>query len=154
MNTLLAPPAVQPPTQASPSATPLNAADGPTPRQFLTGYARILLVPLAGMAALLTGWALATPVAATGWPAAVAAAAGWSLAVAAWLCHRGWPAATAHLTAWAAPTALLAPLASLGWLSPAGLILWGPASALLAIALAAAYAPELVCRPTRARRTR
>src|SRR3954470_2092240 len=30
-------------------------------------------------------------------------------------------------------------------LSPAGLVLWGPMSAVLAVALAAGHAPELVC---------
>jgi hypothetical protein len=104
-------------------------------------------VPVAGVAVLLTGWALATPVLPTGWPVAVAAAAGWSLAVVAWLRHREWPAAPAHLAAWAAPAALLAPLSALGWLSADGLILWGPISAVLAVALAAAHDPALL-RPT------
>jgi hypothetical protein len=106
-------------------------------------------VPLTCLAALVAGWALAAP---TGWPPATAASAGWSLAVAVWLQHRRWPAATAHLAAWAAPIALLAPLAGLGWLSPAGLVVWGPVTALLAIALTAAYDPSLVCRATRIQR--
>ena len=155
MSTRLAPPAAQPPAPASPPSTRPNATAGPTMLQFLAGYARILLVPLAGVAVLLTGWALATPVVTSGWPAAVAAAAGWSLAVVAWLRHREWPAATAHLAAWAAPAALLAPLSALGWLSADGLILWGPISAVLAVALAAAHDPALVSptpglRPPRA----
>jgi hypothetical protein len=155
MTRCLAPPAARPPASATPPSTRPNATAGPTMRQFLGGYARILLVPLAGVAVLLTGWALTTPVVTIGWPAAVAATAGWSLAVVAWLRHREWPAATAHLAAWAAPAALLAPLSALGWLSADGLILWGPISAVLAVALAAAHDPALVSptpglRPPRA----
>jgi hypothetical protein len=92
--------------------------------------------------------------AATGWLAATAAVTGWSLAVSAWLRQRGWPAVTAQLATVAAPAALLAPLWALGWLSPAGLVVWGPISALLAIALVAVYDPGLVCRPTRTRKAR
>jgi hypothetical protein len=132
-------------------STPVLAAPPPgrttptaTPGEFLTGCALILVVPVAGLAGLLAGWALVTPALVTGWPAAAAAVAGWALVVMAWLRHRGWPAATAHLTAWAAPAAVLAPLASLGWLLPAGLVLWGPASAVFAIALAAVHRPALV----------
>src|SRR3954454_20869094 len=147
MTTCFEPPAARPPTPATPPSTRPNATTGPTMRQFLGGYAGILLVPVAGVAVLLTGWALATPVLPTGWPVAVAAAAGWSLAVVAWLRHREWPAAPAHLAAWAAPAALLAPLSALGWLSADGLILWGPISAVLAVALAAAHDPALL-RPT------
>ena len=87
---------------------------------------------------------------AIGWPVVTAAVIGWSLGVAAWLRHHGWPIATAHLAAWAAPTALLAPLIAVGRLSPAGLILWGPVSALLAIALVATYDTRVVLLPTRA----
>jgi hypothetical protein len=154
MTTLLAPPAAQPPAPATPPSTRPNATAAPTPLQFLAGYAQILMVPLAGVAVLLTGWALATPVVTTGWPAAVAAAAGWSLAAAAWLRHREWPAATAHLAVWAAPATMLAPLSALGWLSADGLILWGPISAVLAVALAAAHDPALVSLSARARPTR
>jgi hypothetical protein len=153
MTRCLAPPAARPAPATPPSTRP-NATVGPTMRQFLGGYARILLVPLAGVAVLLTGWALTTPVATTGWPAAVAAAAGCSLAVFAWLRHREWPAATAHLAAWAAPATMLAPLSALGWLSADGLILWGPISAVLAVALAAAHDPALVSLSARARPTR
>jgi hypothetical protein len=136
MTTLLAPPPAVHPSG--------HTARPPTPRSFLTGCARILLVPLAGLAGLLTGWAVLAPVVGTGWPGAVAPVAGWAVGVAAWLRHRGWPAGTAHLTAWAGPAAVLAPLAPLGWLTPAGLVLWAPVSALLAVALAAAHSPELV----------
>jgi hypothetical protein len=145
MSTLLTPPTAQPP------AVLPNPASGPTPRQFLTGCARMLMVLLAGVAALLAGWALAHG---SGWPMAVAATAGWSATVGTWLHHRGWPAATAHLAAWAAPAALLAPLSALGWLSADGLILWGPISAVLAVALATAHDPALVSLPARARPTR
>src|SRR3954469_15495755 len=155
MTRSLAPPAARPPAPATPPSTRPNATAGPTMRQFLGGYARILLVPFSGMAVLLTGWSLATPVVTTGWPAAVASAAGWSLAVVAGLRPREGPAATTHLAAWAAPAALLAPLSALGWLSADGLILWGPISAVLAVALAAAHDPALVSptpglRPPRA----
>jgi hypothetical protein len=117
----------------------------------LIGYAQTLLGLLAALIALVTGLAL-LPF--DGWPTVTAAVAGWSLAVGAWLHHRGWPAATAYLSAWAGPTALLAPLAALGWLSPAGLTLWGPVSTVLAMALTAAYDPDLVSRPERADQTR
>jgi hypothetical protein len=140
-----------PSTLLSPPPTPPAAPVGPTPRAFLAGFAQLLGVSLLGLAALLTGWGLT---AAHGWPAAAAAVAGWSLALALWLLRRGWPAATAHLAAWAAPAALQAPLAGLGRLSADGLILWGPASAVLAVALAAVRDPSLACRPPRARRTR
>ena len=65
MTTRLASPAAQPPAPATPPSTRPNATAGPTMLQFLAGYARVLLVPLAGVAVLLTGWALATPVVTT-----------------------------------------------------------------------------------------
>jgi hypothetical protein len=151
MSTLLAPPGTQPPAQVTPPPTPLVATDGPTPRRFLTGYASTLLVPLAALVASVTS---STLLSVHGWPTTTGAVAGWGLAVAAWLHRRGWPAARAHLAAWAAPAALLVPLAPLGWLTPAGLPLWGPVSAVLGVALAAAHHPDLVSRPSRAHRPR
>lgn len=127
-----------------PPTTSPAASAGQTPRAFLAGFVQSLLMPLLGLAALLAGWSLT---AVTGWPAATAAVAGWSVGAAAWLRHRGWPAVMAHLVAWAAPTALVAPLWGPGWLSPAGLVVWGPVSALLAIALAAVYDPRLIATP-------
>ena len=142
---LVAPSAAQAPPAAEPAPPPAVF----TARAFLAGYAQLLLVPVTGLAALFAGWTLTHP---AGWPATVAAVTGWSLAVAAWLRHRGWPAATALLAAWAAPAALLAPLAGLGWLAADGLVAWGPVSAVLAVALAAAHSPGLVSFPPRARR--
>jgi hypothetical protein len=40
-----------------------------------------------------------------------------------------------------APAAVLAAPAALGWLSPSGLVLWGPVSTVLAVALALAAQP-------------
>jgi hypothetical protein len=114
-----------------------------TVRAFLAAYARLLLPPLAGVAALLTGWTMAGG---TGWLLTAAAVVGWSGAARCWLRHRGWPAATADLAGWAAPAALLAPLAGLGWLTADGLLLWGPVSAVLAVALVASHDPELLSR--------
>jgi hypothetical protein len=150
MSTLPAPLACRPAEPAAAGATDA----GPTPRAFLAGCARLLLVPAAGLAAVLTGWTLAAPAVGPGWPAAVTVAAGWSLVAAAWLRHRGWSSAVAHLTAWVAPAALLVPMAPLGWLSPSGLVLWGPASGVFAIALAALHEPGLAVRPTRTGQTR
>jgi hypothetical protein len=116
---------------------PPAATAAPTPpvavaRAVLTGYARTLLVPLLGLAALLTGWTLT---AAGGWAAALAAVAAWSASSAAWLRRRAWSPAPVHLVTWAAPTALLAPLAGLGWLSADGLVLWAPVTTVLAVGL-------------------
>jgi|1186.fasta_scaffold979819_2 hypothetical protein len=115
---------------------------------FLAGWARLLLVPAAGLAAVLTAWTLAAPTGPDGWPLALSVAAGWSLATVFWLRHRGWSRAAAHLTGWMAPAALLVPMAALGRLSPAGLVVWGPTSAVLAIALAVLYSPELARQTT------
>ncbi|MGZ4509017.1 MAG: hypothetical protein ACXVX8_18175 [Blastococcus sp.] len=140
MSTLLASPA------PVGDATQLIAGATPSPRRFLAGYALTLLVPLVGLAVLLTGWTLAR---ATGWPAATAATVGWSMTVIAGLRHRGWPPVMAHLASWACPTALLALLAELGWLSAGGLVLWGPVSAVLAVAVVSAYRPGLIWPPHR-----
>ena len=151
MITLPAPPATQPTAHATPPVTSKAAGIDPALRRLVVGYARMLFVLLAASAALVTGLTLLRV---NGWAPTTAAVAGWSLAVAAWLHHRGWPAATAHLAASGAPAALLGPLPALGWLTAAGLMLWGPVSALLSIALAASYDPDLVSRPSRTHRTR
>ena len=41
-----------------------------------------------------------------------------------------------HVVTWAAPAAVLAPLAALGELTADGLVLWGPMTTVLAVALA------------------
>jgi hypothetical protein len=138
MTTLSAPPVTRPPAQ---SGHPTGSQDGSTARRVLSGYFRLLSVPLAGALCLAAGWTLLP---ATGWATAAGAMAVWSSAVLAWLHRRRWRAAPAHLAAWAAPAALLAPMAALGALSPSGLALWGPVSTLLAIALVAASDPDLL----------
>jgi hypothetical protein len=147
MSAVLAPPAA-PPSASSAAPGPSDAAAFPTARRFVAGYVGTLLVPVLALAALLAGW---TATHATGWPPALAAVAGWSLAVVGWLRSRRWPAGTAHLVTWAAPVALLGPLAGLGLLSADQLILWGPGCAVLALALAAVRDPDLLCRPARSR---
>ena len=137
MSAVLAPPEASVSTPNSP-----DAVRGPTPRQFLTGYAWTLLVPVLALAGPLAGWAL-LPVA--GWPAAVAAVTGWSLLAVGWLRRRRWPVARAHVVTWVGPATLLAPPAALGLLSADGLVLWGPVSAVLAVALAAVHDPWLAC---------
>lgn len=140
MSTLLASPA--------PVGHPTPPAAGvtPAPSRFLAGYALTLMVPLVGMAALLTSWTVAS---ATGLPAATAATVGWSMTIVVWLRRRGWPPVLAHLASWAGPAALLALLAELGWLSAGGLVLWEPVSAVLAVALVSAYRPGLIRPPHR-----
>ena len=143
MSTLLTPPRPPaPPTPVPAAAAPLR------PTRFLAGYARLLLVPVAGLAALLTGWVLGHG---GGWAAAAAAVAGWSAAVVVWLRRRGWPAAAAHLAAWAAPGALLVPLAGLGRLSADGLVVWAPLAGVLAVALAVVHDPRLAGARARTR---
>jgi hypothetical protein len=101
----------------------------------------MLAVPVVALTGLLAGWML-LPVA--GWPAAVTAVTGWSMGMVAWLRRRGWTLARAHLVSGIAPAALIVPLAVLGLLSADGLVLWGPVSALLAVALAAVHDPRMV----------
>ncbi len=47
----------------------------------------------------------------------------------------------------AAPAAVLAGLGALGWLTPAGLVLWGPVATVLAAAPAMAAQPPAPERP-------
>jgi hypothetical protein len=81
------------------------------------------------------------------WPAAGAVVAGWAAAVAGWLRVRGWRAG-AVLAAVGAPAAVLAGSAVIGWLSPAGLVLWGPVSTLLAVAQVVPARPAAPVGPT------
>jgi hypothetical protein len=130
--------------QGAASTEPHGAAGAGTSivRVVLAGYVRTLVVPLLCLVALLTCWTLAS---ATGWPAALAAVAGWSGAVAFWLYRRGWSAALAQLVSWAAPAVLMAPSGVLGWLSAEGLVLWFPVTTLLTVCLALTHQPLRVC---------
>ncbi|MGY1739108.1 MULTISPECIES: hypothetical protein [unclassified Blastococcus] len=110
---------------------------GAAVRAFLTGYAVTVLPLVAGLLALQGGWIRSG---AGSWPAAAAVLAGWSLAVAAWLRSRRWPAGTVDLVVLAPVLVLAGPL-SLGWLSPGGLVVWGPVSTLLTVALASSAGP-------------
>jgi hypothetical protein len=121
--------------RAAPSpATPPVAAV----RAFLVGYVVALTPLVAGLLALEVGW---VRLGAASWPAAVAALTGWSLAVAAWLHHRRLPAGTVDVVV-LAPLIVLAGPWSFGWLSPDGLVVWGPASTLLTVALALSAGPS------------
>ena len=108
-------------------------------RAVIGGYARTLLVPLAAVPALLAGWILAD---ARGWIAAVGAVAGWALLTGAWLRRRGRPEWQVQVLSWIAPVIVLAPLLAAGWLSPGGLVLWGPMAGVGAVALACAQDPR------------
>jgi hypothetical protein len=113
-------------------------------RASLIGYCATLIPLVAALVALEAGWVRSG---AASWPAGLAVAGGWSLAVAAWLRRRRWPAATVDIVVWSPAVVLAGPL-SLGWLSPAGLVLWGPASTVLTVALAlSARPPTLDDRP-------
>jgi hypothetical protein len=128
-----------PPTaQASPAPTTDAAA-----ARFLTGWAATLLPLLVALVALEFAWPLLD---AYSWPVAAAIVAGWALAAASWLRRRSWPARTV-LTVLGAPAAVLSGPAALGWLSPSGLVLWGPVSAVLAVALAMAAQPLTLSGP-------
>src|SRR4051794_26419366 len=128
------------------AAAPLpNAAagDGSAARAFLLRYTVTLLSLAAALVAVQAGAQLLPEGAGTlgwGWPMSIAA--GWALAVAAWLRRRGWATGTLVAVAvGAGPAAALAIPAAAGWLSPAGLLLWGPVSTLLAVALALVAQP-------------
>ena len=121
-----------------------SAAMSASARAFLARFARTLAVLVLSMAALLLGW---DPVLGTDWASshpwltATAATSGWVLAVAVWLRLRGWRRGPVHVVTWATPTVGLLPLIWLGWLTPDGLVLWGPVSTLFAVALAMAADP-------------
>ena len=99
----------------------------------LSAWARTLLVPVIALVALPVGWTLSG---AGGWPVAIAGAASASAVSAGWLHLRGWSPAHVHVVTWAGPAAVLAPLAVLGELTADGLVLWGPMTTVLAVALA------------------
>jgi hypothetical protein len=120
-----------------------GAGHPPAVRTFLTGFGATLLPLLAAVVGLELSWQL---LAGSTWPAAGAVVTGWALAGAWWLCRRGWQVGTV-LAATGAPAAVLAAPAALGWLSPAGLVLWGPVSTVLAAALAMAAQPLAPERP-------
>jgi hypothetical protein len=142
-----------PRSAAAPSRAPHSrpaAGDFSSVRASLLRYTGTLLPLVAALVALqLGGLLLPDPVGTLypGWPVAVAAAAGWALAVAVWLRCRGWTTPTL-VPVVAGPVAVLA--AAAGWLSPAGLLLWGPVSTVLAVALmlAAQPLPPAAPRPT------
>jgi hypothetical protein len=131
--------ALRPPTvHDAPTAPVPPASPGPCPAvgdravaRFLTGVAVTLLPLLAALVTFELGWPL---LGANTWSAAVAVIAGWTVASAGWLCLRRWPAG-AVLTVIGAPAVVLAVAAAVGWLSPAGLVLWGPLSTVLAVPL-------------------
>ena len=129
---------------------PPAAGDSTAARAFLVRYTVTLLPMAAALVAVQLGAQLLPGGASTfgrGWPVSVAAC--WALAVVAWLRRFGW--ATGTLVAvGAGPAAALAIPAAAGWLSPAGLLLWGPLSTLLGVALALAAQPL----PSAARRGR
>ncbi|MGY1682392.1 hypothetical protein [Geodermatophilus sp. SYSU D01176] len=106
-------------------------------RAFLARSSGTLLPLLAAVIGLEVGCGR---YAADTWPAAVAVVTGWALATAAWLHRRGWQPGTVRAVI-AAPAAVLAGPAALGWLPPAGLVLWGPVSTVLAAALVMAALP-------------
>jgi hypothetical protein len=121
-----------------------SAARSAPAQAFLARFARTLAVLLLSMAALLLGWNLVSGTdwaSSHPWLTATAATTGWVLAVAVWLRRRGWRRGPVHVVTWAAPTVGLLPLVWLGWLTPDGLILWGPVSTLFAVALAMAADP-------------
>ncbi len=113
-------------------------------RASLIGYCATLAPLVAALVALEAGWVRSG---AASWPAALAVVAGWSLAVAAWLRRRRWPAAAVDIVVWS-PAVVLAGSLWLGWLSPAGLVLWGPASTVITVALTlSARPPTMDDRP-------
>ena len=116
----------------APSAASPAVSDDSTVARFLIGVSVTLLPMLAAVVALQFGW---SRLGATTWPAAGAVVTGWALAGAGWSWCRGWPA-NAVLTVIGAPAVVLVGPAALGWLSPAGLVLWGPVTTVLAVVAA------------------
>jgi hypothetical protein len=138
MSTATCPPRSAGRVATAPSQAPhprRDAGNSSAVRASLLRYTGTLLPLVAALVAVqLGGQLLADPAGYLdpGWPVAVAAAAGWALSVAVWLRRRGWTTATL-VPVLAGPVAVLA--AAAGWLSPAGLLLWGPVSTVLAVAL-------------------
>lgn len=116
----------------APSAVSAAVSGDRTVARFLIGVSVLLLPLLAAVVALQLGW---SRLGANTWSVAGAVVTGWALAGAGWLWCRGWSAG-AVLTVIGAPVAVLAGPAALGWLSPAGLVLWGPVTTVLAVAVA------------------
>ncbi|ADB76465.1 hypothetical protein [Geodermatophilus obscurus] len=112
-------------------------------RAFLAHYSGTLLPLLAAVTGLEVGWQM---YAADTGPAAAAVVTGWALVTAAWLHRRGWQPGTVRAVI-AAPAAVLAGLGALGWLAPAGLVVWGPVATVLAAAPAMAAQPPAPERP-------
>ncbi|SDC06383.1 hypothetical protein SAMN05660690_0400 [Geodermatophilus telluris] len=132
-----------------PTTTPAPPTDphtgtATTVRTLLLRYAATLLALLTALLALEVGWVL---LGAGSWPAAAAAVTGWALGTAACLRRCGWSAGAVAATG-GAPAAVLAVPAALGWLSPAGLVLWGPVSTLLAAALLLSTRPPTPAAPS------
>jgi len=129
-----------PPLPATDTHVPGPPASGSSAAvRFVTAFGATLLPLVAAVVALELAWSSS---AAGTWPAAGAVVTGWALATAGWLHCRGW-AAGAVLAVLAAPAAVLAAAAAAGWLTPAGLVLWGPVSTVLAAALAMAASPPI-----------
>jgi hypothetical protein len=128
-----------PPATAHPAPPAPPAADAsPAIRTFLVGYVVTLLPLLAALVAMEFGWEL---LADDGWAPAAAAMTGWVLAVAGWLRLRGWRPGTALVVICTSVAVLAAPSA-VGWLSPAGLVLWGPVTTVLTVALTLVQQPR------------
>jgi hypothetical protein len=114
---------------------------------FLLRYTGTLLPLAVALAAFQCGGQLLTnSVEILGWSWPVAAAVGWALTVAVWLHRRSW-ARGMLVSVGAGPAAALAIPAAVGWVSPAGLLLWGPVSTVLAVALALAAQPQAPADP-------
>ena len=122
--------------------------DSSVGRAFLARYTGTLLPLAAALIALELGWSRFAGTDGDSWVLALAAVCGWAGVSGAWLRHRG-----RRLGGLAAVVCLLAvlltPLAVAGWMSPAGLVLWGPVSAVLASALLLAAQPVPAGAPHR-----
>jgi hypothetical protein len=125
-----------------PARARTSTAVRPAIRLFLVRYSCTVLGLLVALLALQAGWQLLAGGAWVDehpWPAAVAVTAGWAFAVGGRLRHRVRPGV---LGAAVGGVAVLALPAGAGWLTPAGLVLWGPVCTVLAVALAMAARPE------------
>jgi hypothetical protein len=105
---------------------------------FLTDYVATVLPLLAALAVLWTGWAVGSG---HGWLVAGGATAGWVLLVVAWLNRRGWSAGVVHPVAWVVPAAVVGISAASGGLSPGSLVLAGPLTSVLAVAVVTSLGP-------------
>lgn len=131
------PPSVRPPARPVRPVPPPAADTSSAVRGFLMRYGAALLPLLATLVAVELGWQLLDGA----WPAAAAAVTGWALAVAAWLRRCSWRAGTV-LAVIGAPATVLAGPVALGWSSPGGVVLWGPVTTVLAVALVLAVQPS------------